>query len=673
MEIVHDVPRPIREIEHVWIPLSDGTRLAARIWLPEDAESEPVPGILEYLPYRRRDGTRLRDDANHAFVAGHGYACVRVDMRGSGDADGVLHDEYLPQEQLDGIEVLAWMAAQPWCDGNLGMIGISWCGFNGLQIAAHRPEGLGAIVTVCSTDDRYADDIHYMGGCLLTDNFAWANVMYPLNFKPPDPETYGERWREAWTERLEQGRFWLEPWLEHQRRDAYWEHGSVCEAFDAIACPVLAVGGWADGYSNAIPRLLERLSVPRLGLIGPWAHRYPHQAVPGPAMDFLTETLRWWDRWLKGRDTGIMDEPRLRAWIQDSVGPDAGHAPRAGRWVGEPAWPSPHVHARVHALAPGRIAAPGESVPHERLSVRSPLGVGLEAGDWCSYGREGDLPGDQRRGDAASLVFDSEPLAEPLEILGAPVVELELRSDRPLAMVAVRLNDVRPDGGVTRVSYGLLNLTHRDSHARPEALVPGEPYRVRVQLNDVGQRFPAGHRIRVAISTDYWPIAWPSPEPVTLQLTTGVSAVHLPVRPARVEDAQVGVAQPPRSAPPAPFTRLADGSYERTVHTDPDSGETVLEVASDDGTIRWDAIDLAVSGRNVTRYVYREGDSTSARAEAWDEVRLRREAWDVRIRTRTELRADAHRFHTRSEVEAFEGDVRVFEKTTERSFERDHL
>ena len=673
MEIVHRYPRVVRALEHVWIPLADGTRLAARIWLPEDAEAKPVPAILEYLPYRRRDGTRARDDDTHPYIAGHGYACVRVDMRGSGDADGVLHDEYLLQEQLDGLEVLRWLAAQPWCDGNLGIIGISWGGFNGLQIAAHAPPELKAIVTICSTDDRYADDIHYMGGCLLSDNFAWANVMFPRNFKPPDPATYGEGWREAWLERLEHGRFWLEPWLEHQRRDAYWQHGSVCEDDASIRCPVFAVGGWADGYSNAIPRLLERLDVPRLGLIGPWAHRYPHHGVPGPAIGFLQETLRWWDHRLKGVDTGIMDEPQLRAWIQDSAPPATSYAERPGRWVGEPARSSAAIETHVYPLAVGRLAAPGESVPSTTLRVRSPLGVGLEAGDWCSYGNPGDLPGDQRRADGGSLVFDSAPLDAPLDILGAPVAELEVRSDRPLALLAARLSDVRPDGQVTRVTYGLLNLSHRDSHARPEALVPGRTYRVRIQLNDVGQRFPVGHRVRLALSTDYWPIAWPSPEPATLEVTSGVSTLQLPVRTPRAEDADVHVPMPAQAAPPAPRTVLAPAGRQRRVHVDQIGGETALELEVDGGTVRWDAIDVTVSSHNRTRYVCRDEDPHSARVEAWDHVRLQRDGWDVRIRTHTSLSADASHFHTRSEVEAFEGEERVFERSTERSFERDHV
>ena len=300
--IVTTFPKAVRVIEHTLIPLKDGTMLAARIWLPDDAEQNPVPAILEYLPYRKRDGTYERDALTHPYLAGHGYAGVRVDLRGCGESTGLLFDEYAQQEQDDGVEVIAWLAAQPWCNGSVGMMGISWGGFNGLQIAARRPPALKAIVTICSTDDRYADDAHYMGGTFLTTaGLEWAFFFFSLMCLPPDPALVGDSWRAMWLERLQNIPLFQENWLQHQRRDAYWKHGSVCEDYTAIQCPVYAVGGWTDGYKNAIPRLLEGLKVPRKGLIGPWAHAYPHFALPGPQIGFLQEILRWWDHWLKGR------------------------------------------------------------------------------------------------------------------------------------------------------------------------------------------------------------------------------------------------------------------------------------------------------------------------------------------------------------------------------------
>ena len=323
--------------ENLWIPLPDGTRLAARMWRPR--VEDPVAAVLEYIPYRKRDGTRGRDEPMHGFFAAAGFAALRVDMRGSGESDGLLDDEYLTQEQDDAVAVIAWIAAQPWCSGSVGMMGKSWGGFNALQVAARRPPALKAIITVCSTDDRFGDDIHYKGGCLLNDNLWWGAIMLAYQGRPPDPELRPD-WRERWLERLDHMPFWPALWLAHQTRDAYWRHGSVCEDWDAIAVPVLAVGGYGDAYTDAVPRLIQNLRVPRLGLVGPWAHIYPQDGSPGPAIDFLGECTRWWDHWLNGRETGLLAEPRMRAFIEERQPPSATRATSAGRFVGEAEWPS---------------------------------------------------------------------------------------------------------------------------------------------------------------------------------------------------------------------------------------------------------------------------------------------------------------------------------------------
>ncbi|HET6704503.1 CocE/NonD family hydrolase, partial [Amycolatopsis sp.] len=284
MRAVTSLPYEITEEDHVRIPMSDGTVLSARIWRPVSSDTEPVPAILEYIPYRKRDLTAPRDSIHHPYLAGHGYACVRVDIRGTGESEGVLADEYLEREQLDAEEVLEWIAGQPWCTGDTGMMGISWGAFAALQVAARKPPSLRAIVISSFTDDRFADDMHYMGGCLLSDNVAESGTMFAYATLPPDPAVVGERWREMWLERLENCSLWIENWLGHQRRDDYWRHASVSENYSDVQVPVLASSGWADGYSNAVIRLLAHLDVPRRGLIGPWSHKYPHLGEPGPAI-----------------------------------------------------------------------------------------------------------------------------------------------------------------------------------------------------------------------------------------------------------------------------------------------------------------------------------------------------------------------------------------------------
>jgi uncharacterized protein len=671
MKIVTDLPRRVREIENLFIELRDGCRLAARVWLPDDAESDPVPAILEYLPYRKRDGTSQRDALTHPYFAGHGYACLRVDMRGNGESDGLMLDEYAEQEQDDALEVIDWIARQPWCTGAVGMIGISWGGFNGLQVAARRPPALKAVITLCSTDDRYADDIHFMGGCLLNDNLSWASTMLAYSSRPPDPALVGERWRELWLERLDNTVLLVETWLRHQRRDHQWQHGSVCEDFAAIRCPVYAVGGWADAYSNAIPRLLAGLKVPSKGLIGPWAHKYPHFATPGPKVGFLQECLRWWDQWLKGIDTGIMDEPAYRVWLQDSVPPRAEYDERPGRWVAEPSWPSPQIRAQDYLLAAGRLSATPAAPEPVEIAIRSPQFLGIAAGSWCGFGLNADAPWDQRADDGMSVCFETGPLPERLEILGAPVLTVELACDRPNALLCARLCDVAPDGASLRVTYGLLNLTHRTSHEHPEPLEPGRRYAIRLQLNDAAHAFPAGHRIRLALSTTYWPIAWPSPEAATLTVSTGGSRLSLPIRRARPEDAELRPFARSESAPPESRTTLRKGSFERSFAYDVATDTMTYTSIGDSGRQRIDAIALELE--EVARKIYRirSDDPLSADNVIHWTTRRARGDWQVRVESHTRMRASREQFLIDAELDAYEGERRVFSRSWHAEIPRD--
>ena len=653
---VTQFPHRVQEIENAPIALADGTGLTARLWLPADAWTRPVPAILEFLPYRKRDGTRERDHLTHPYYAGNGYACVRVDMRGSGESDGILEGEYLPREQDDALEVLAWIAAQPWCSGQVGMIGISWGGFNGLQVAARRPPQLKAVVTIASTDDRYADDIHYMGGVMINDSMSWAATMFAMNTRPPDPALTGD-WRRLWLARLEANHPWLIGWLRHQRRDAFWKHGSVCEDYGAIEAAVYAVGGWADGYSNAVPRMLAGLSCPRKGLVGPWGHKYPHDAIPGPSIGFLQHALQWWDRWLKDEETGIMAQPAYRVWLEEPQRPAASLAQSRGRWVEEAAWPSPNVATRLfHLNADGLGEAPR---PGGVLVHRSPETVGQAGGVWCPYGLGGtspDLAIDQRGDDAGSLTFDSEPLAERLEILGAPAVRLALAIDKPQGMVAVRLNDVAPDGTSWRVSYGLLNLSHRHGHEQVAAMVPGREEEIVVRLNDCAHAFPAGHRIRIAISTSYFPVAWPAPEAFHIHLRAGGGQLELPQRAARREDARVAAFPPPQKAfVPEEATVLVPGRESRHIEHDVASGAWVTRLLEDAGSWRLEAIDLECADGGDAEFRIVEGDPCSARGRWRWWSRRRRGDWAVEVKAQMTVSVSKEAFHIASDLEAFEG------------------
>jgi putative CocE/NonD family hydrolase len=669
VKTVREFPRAVREIENVWIPLSDGCRLAARVWLPEDAERDPVPAILEYLPYRKRDFTATRDELTHTYLAGHGYACIRVDLRGSGDSDGLLLGEYLKQEQDDGLEVIDWIVRQTWSTGAVGIIGISWGGFNGLQIAARRPPALKAIITVCSTDDRYADDVHYIGGALLQNNLTWGSTMLAYMTRSPDPVLVGERWREMWFERLSNLPLFAAQWLGHQYRDDFWKHGSVCEDFSDITCAVYAVGGWTDGYPNSIPRLVAGLKGARKGLIGPWGHRLPHFATPGPQIGFLQEAIRWWDKWLKGIETGIMAEPMMRAWMQESVRPATWYHDRPGRWVGEAMWPSESIEMRtLHLTANGLSTLPGAETA---MLVSSPETVGKFSGMWSVHGVTPDEPFDQREEDGKSLVFDSAPLSERVEILGATVLDLEVASDKPIAKLVVRLCDVHPDGASTRVSYGILNLTHRDSHEFPSALEPGRRYRVRVRLKETGYAFPPGHRLRISLSTTYWPMTWPTPERAALTVFAGGAFVTLPERKPRPEDRDLQAFKPSESAPPRPTTMLRPGRFERTITRDMSSGATRSVMFDDYGVSRLESNGIEIASSRRHEFSIDEEDPLSARAEIQWSIEIGRGEWRTRSVVRVVQTATRDAFHIHAEMDAFEGNSRIMSRNWDCAVPRD--
>ncbi|MGA5454673.1 CocE/NonD family hydrolase [Streptomyces umbrinus] len=673
MRYIENLPHTTRQEDHVRIPMPDGVHLSARIWRPVSSDDSPVPAILEYIPYRKGDLSSVRDSVHHPYIAGHGYACVRVDLRGTGDSEGVLTDEYLEVEQSDAEAVLDWLAARPWCDGTTGMMGISWGAFAALQVAARRPECLRAIVISSFTDDRYSDDMHYMGGAMLSDNLAEAGTMFAYATCPPDPSAVGERWREMWHERLEAAEPWVLNWLRHQRRDSYWRHASVCEDYAAVRCPVLASSGWADGYSNAVTRLLAHLDVPRKGLIGPWSHKYPHLGEPGPAIGYLQEVVRWWDHWLKGADNGAMDGPMLRAWMQDSVPPSTSYEDRPGRWVGEPTWPSRHVHDTAYALRSRHLTAEDQAPDDGRSqTLRSPLSVGQFAGKWASYNAPPDLPYDQREEDGGSLVYETEPLTDRLEILGAPRVELEVSADQPVAMVAARLSDVAPDGSATRVTYGVLNLTRRDSTDEPAPLEPGRRYRATLHLNGVAQAFPPGHRVRLSLSTSYWPLAWPPPRPTLLTLHEQPCRLVLPVRPADEPDTSAPF-EAPEGTTPITTTRVTPPEQRWEVSRDLVDYGAALNIVKDRGTVHFDAMDLDVGCRVHERYTSVADDFTSPAGDVTWTMSFRRKDWDVQVRTSTTLTCNAETFHVNATLDAYEGGQRVASRTWNESVPRDAM
>ena len=643
----------------VWIEMRDGTRLAARIWLPRTAHETPVPVVLEYLPYRRRDGTLPRDELHHAWFARNGYAGVRVDVRGNGDSEGFMEDEYSVTELDDGVQIIEWLARQDWCSGQVGMIGISWGGFNGLQLAELAPEPLKAAVTICYTDDRYADDIHYMGGCMLTENIGWSSQMLAHSSRPPDPAVVGERWREMWRARLEHQPLLLETWLRHQRRDAYWKHASVCENWGAVKAAILAVGGWADAYSNAVPRTLAGMQAPVRGLVGPWAHKYPNVAYPEPRIGFLQECRQWFDRWLKGVENGVENTPDYRFFIMDSMEPSRRIDVRPGRWAAEPQWPSPRLQTWRLALSRAGLGeAPGDGT----LPLRSPQTLGARGQRFCPGLRDlYEMADDQTEDDAAGLSLDTAPRGEDIDIVGAAELTLRATPDASTGFVVARLCDLRPDGTSAFITMGALNLTHRGGHDRVEPMTPGQPVEAVLRFNDIAYRLPRGHRLRLSLSTSYWPMLWPSAAPLSLEVDAAATALSVPLRPA-LEDEEAPRFSAPEDTREGEAVALRPEASERIEQTLAD-GTRRLRIVTDGGRERQASTGIEAGRRIDEQWDIHPDDPLSARMETRWTYEIGRGDWQTRTESHTEVTCDATHFHVRAWLRTFEGGSPFVERS----------
>lgn len=658
--------RKIKEIHHAYIPIAAGPaeniiRLAYRAWLPEDANQHPVPAILEFLPYRKNDGTIVRDEITMPATAEHGYACIRVDIRGMGESEGLFDDEYSEQELSDAEQVIDWISRQPWCDGNVGMVGISWGGFNSLQLAYRQPPALKAIITLCSTDDRFNEDIHFAGGCLLNDNLDWASFFWSYaQARCPDPRLVSD-WKERWLERLENMPFLPARWLAEQRKSDYWKHGSVSEDYSRIKIPVYAMGGWADAYRNTIFRLLENLSSPCKGLVGPWAHAYPNITYPDPKIDYVKESVRWWDKWLKNLDNDIMDEPALQYYLMDSVKPQVDYAERGGSWQGEASWPSETIEHKQLYLHPETLLPKPHQSPHTVL-VNSPETTGKAGGKlMVGIGFSGEFADDQQADDEQSQKFDTPALEKTLNIVGQPAVYFRLSADQPVATLTVRLCDVHPTGESTLITYGVLNLTHRNSNENPEALVPGKYYDVELALHHIAYQLPAGHQLRLSVSDAYWPLIWPSPFKDTLSLELSGCRLALPHSTSIKENKN-----PALDAYHLPETstnkELRPGQTRKSIQLDPVTGVQKIRTQTDYGHHWYSSCDTSVDFTIDQLLSVHPDDPNSAKSETQLQVKMQQGEIETALQSHYEMTSSSEYYFIRAMWQAWEGDQCIFEK-----------
>ena len=515
----------VQVVKNVLIPMTDGIRLAADLYAPLSFDfapdvDEPLPVVLEYIPYRKDDVDPEVDWRWYKALPQGGYVVARVDCRGTGASEGTATDEYSDQEQHDGHTVVEWLASQPWCNGHVAMIGLSYGGFTAVQVAALAPPHLSAIVPIYFTDDRFADDSHYVAGLMRMyyDGGFYGPFMAAFNSMPPDPQTTGPAWAQIWEDHLAANEPYILNWIRNQKPGPYWERGSVGYIADRIRCPIFMIGGWHDGYINPPFRLYPKLTTERRLLAGPWDHSLPDSAVPGPRIDFIREVLNWLDRWCKNSTPPQTDPPRVTVFMESYQPPDSDMHDAAGAWRAERDWPPPGQYEFVYYLADGILAPTKAGSGCDSLIYDPSVGVttGLFSGG-VPFG----LPSDHRRDEALSLNYTSEPLTDDLHVLGRPTVEVLVASDARLLAVAATLCEVGTDGSSRVVTKGIARYERAPNIGETPDESPRDPKLVTVELNSVGWRFTKGHRLRLSIANSDFPNVWPTPEPAAFQVHRG--------------------------------------------------------------------------------------------------------------------------------------------------------
>jgi predicted acyl esterase len=622
--------------EDGWLKMKDGVRLAATYYKPVPRSAgEHFPVLFEFLPYRKDDGGYIGIYSLYTYFVRRGYILARVDIRGTGSSEGTFPlREYSEQELDDAVETIDQLSRLPASNGNVGMWGISWGGFNAIQVAMRRPPALKAILAAMATDDLYHDDIHYIDGAFHVDEWAfWFDHSKGIPRSPDYPidEAYFRERFNSYPGLL--------TYLKQQRDGEFWSRNSLRGQYAKIQVPCYLIGGLLDGYRDSIPRMLEEMNVPIKAEVGPWNHAWPDDGTPGPNYEWRHEAVRWWDQWLKGKETGVRSDPRLVIYLRAGHAPDAALTTTPGRWLAGD-WPIPGTtRKKLFPAADGRLRErPGTTGGDALFYVPS---YGISTGLWW-----GEPTGDMRPDDAGSLVYDSDILQEKFEIVGLPRVRLRVKASASLAHWVARLEDVLPDGRIALVTGGLLNGSQRRSRLQPESLVSGESYDLEFELHLTTWTFQPGHRVRLSISNSLFPMIWPTPYLMTTTLVTDGEAtcIELPIIPA-------GRLGAPAFGP----------AEKREVRTD------VRDLGSDvwpQGTNEWKR-DTArglvtytwsgksryeVGGRRFEAteknvYETNESDPANARFLGEDSDRIELRGRTVDVLTFVEIRSDAGNFH----------------------------
>jgi len=636
------------EIRDDWITLPDGVRLSVTYYQPVAQKSDELfPVLLEMLPYRKDDLSKPSAHPSYDFFARKGLALAKVDIRGTGSSEGQLPTrEYSPQEIDDGVAVIAALAELPWSNGNVGMWGISWGGFNSIQVALRNPPQLKAILVAHASDDLFANDVHYTDGIFGLDEYI-LSINHLTGFMRSPEYVVDEAYFS--------NRFDREPWIFNYVRNSeygdFWSSGSLKGQYENLNIPTYLIGGLLDGYRDTLPHVLENSTTPTRAILGPWPHAWPHSVAPGPDWEWREDASQWWSHWLVDSEESKQQEfesNSFRVFLRSGENSLEGSEELGGQWL-ESAWPLPGSQIEVASFYPSTNSAMQADIPAGEtaiISLTNNPGAGIELGEWW-----GELTPAMNTVDSDAMVFDSEPVAEAIRLIGEPSVFLDAASDATDGNWIVRLEDVSPEGVVTKITGGAINGQLRDSISNGAKLSPNQFYQMHIPLRMTTWTFQPGHRVRLALSNSAFPMFWPSAllGASSLRTNTQATRLELPLLNASAELTELDL---PTAGPsqylPAQVVSMS------SVPGHPSSSEVTDNPADDfvsykrQSGVTYALQDHSLASTRFTQLTTNKKNPADTKYEAWAEYNLREvDSADsfTRLRTEIELTSDTTYFH----------------------------
>ena len=623
------------------LKMPDGVPLAVTYYLPEGAGSKKkYPVLFELLPYRKDDFFKDRDYALYHYFVNRGFAIAKVDVRGTGGSAGALPNrEYSERELSDAEAVIKQLTKKPWSDGNVIMWGISWSGFNALQVAMRKPQGLKAILAAHATDDLYHDDVHFIDGIFHVDEYH-LSILHDNGFlKSPDYKIDKKYFRD---------RFDIKPWifqyLRNQNDGPFWSKNSLRNQYDKIEIPIFMIGGLLDGYRDSIPRMMENMQTPIHAVLGPWNHAWPDNGSPSPQLEWRPQFISWLQGVLRKDPTPQKNSPSLLLFVRDAHLPSDQLEITSGAWRRE-TWPITRTQPKNYYLSAGNslnptpLAADSRSAsPPNTVSIHYKPSAGVELGSWW-----GEPTADMRPLDRDSIVFDSPVLSENFEMIGRPRLHSRVSSSQSRNHWVARLEDVHPTGEVSLVTAAALNGAQRESRLHPKPFLPEQWVDLQLDLHFSTWTFKPGHKLRLAVTNGAFPMLWPLPQITQGKIAMNDSGSFISV-PTVSPSENIHFAEVPEPRPSHPAISEDDSAAwpgKTVIHRTQD-GETSVE---NSGNVIFRFPGLKIESKEKTVYTTNDHEPAQSSFFGSAEYNMQFPKRKIRYQTQMKIRSDELFFH----------------------------